>query len=506
MNRFIQPAAIVACIAGANVSIPAYAQQWQGAWTTTFGEVRLVEDGDHVYGDFRGGTIEGILDRTTGRLRAIFRNPDGTSGYAELLMLPGNRGFAGSWDWENQTLPRHDAGAADRKWSGTRTAATMPPIISFKLPASRSRFISTAPAKYRGWITGFSGSATASTTTASSGTPPPPPPPPAPAPTQPAAAPVAHGLEHRRDLTPAKIATAFEMQRHVRAVSQQGDRQQSGEQAGAAYYRTMGWQLLGQGIITDGGLRDSLLRAGIAKKGNAVVVAFRGTKGDAVNDTITSAVMLDGNIRQVQPSFIPASQRGNVLVHAGFLNSYLTLRSKVLDALEGQQGVHLFITGHSLGGAIASLMAYDMGVNRPGTFASITLITSGAPRVGNPAFVADMNRFVPDNLRIVVNHDPVPAVPYLGGKYQHAGRLLVIGRDDGVLVQHDDIDVHANAVQFRFHKNEDYYDAVRMVRDRAPRTNALNPNGNAWATAAAAREVVLASQPRPGGLRDRLTR
>ncbi|AUX69703.1 hypothetical protein CHX26_09510 [Porphyrobacter sp. HT-58-2] len=134
---------------------PVAAQQWQGAWSTTFGQVRLIEDDDHVYGDYGDGTIEGIIDRSTGRLRAVFRNADGRSGYAELK-LSANGTFAGAYSWENEALPRFDAGVAARKWTGNRTAAAAPPIRNFRLPANRSAFVSGASAKYRGWINGFS--------------------------------------------------------------------------------------------------------------------------------------------------------------------------------------------------------------------------------------------------------------------------------------------------------------------------------------------------------------
>lgn len=489
IHNYFQPIAAAVCVVAAVSAVPVAAQQWQGAWETPYGQLRLIQNGDHVFGDYRDGTIEGVTDASTGRVRAIFRNPDGSIGYAEFKIRPDNRQFAGAWAWEPAPLPVHHAGAADRRWTGTRSAATPPPIVNFRMPGNRSRFINGAPAKYRQWITGFSQPTAAGAATGSA-----------------PAADTSHGLIHGRDLTPAKLGTAFEMQRHVRAVSQRGNRQISGDAAAAQEYQRMGWQLLGQGIINDGGLRDSLLRAAVAKKGNAIVVAFRGTKGDSFRDTVTAAVLLDGNIRQVQPSFIPTGQRGQAMVHAGFHGSYLKLRSQVLQGLSGQKGVHLFLTGHSLGGAIAQLMAYDMAVNRRADFASITLITSGAPRVGNAAFAEALVRTVPDNLRVVVNHDPVPAVPYNGGQYRHAGRLLVIGRDDGVLVQHDDMDVRGNAVQFGFHKNEDYFDAVRKLRDRAPRERVLNPNGNVWATTAAEREVTLSARPVRDGIMKRFRR
>ena len=158
MHSYFQSAASIVCAAVAVSAAPVAAQQWQGAWNTTFGQVRLIEDGDHVFGDYGDGTIEGIIDRSTGRLRAVFRNSDGRSGYAELK-LGANGTFAGAYSWESEALPRFDAGVATRRWTGNRTAAAAPPIRNFRLPANRSAFVSGASAKYREWINGFANAA-----------------------------------------------------------------------------------------------------------------------------------------------------------------------------------------------------------------------------------------------------------------------------------------------------------------------------------------------------------
>jgi hypothetical protein len=166
MNIF-QTSAIAICTAAASFAAPVHAQQWQGAWNSTFGQLRLVQDGDHVFGDYRDGTIEGIIDQSTGRVRAIFRNPDGSTGYAEFMLVR-DGSFSGAFDWANQPMPRHNAGPADRKWTGSRTAASVPPITRFKLPGNRTAFLNTAPAAYRTWVNGFATSGTATAPTAPS--------------------------------------------------------------------------------------------------------------------------------------------------------------------------------------------------------------------------------------------------------------------------------------------------------------------------------------------------
>jgi len=76
-----------------------------------------------------------------------------------------------------------------------------------------------------------------------------------------------------------------------------------------------------------------------------------------------------------------------------------------------QPNLPLFITGHSLGGALATLAAIDIATNT--TFASPTVYTFGAPRVGDPPFVKAYNCTVPIHWRIQNKFDIVPHLPTL---------------------------------------------------------------------------------------------
>lgn len=55
---------------------------------------------------------------------------------------------------------------------------------------------------------------------------------------------------------------------------------------------------------------------------------------------------------------------------------------------------HVALAGHSLGGALATLAAYDLAAELG--LSHVQCITFGAPRVGNSVFVADYNLHVPD--------------------------------------------------------------------------------------------------------------
>ncbi|KAI9197819.1 hypothetical protein LWI28_026610 [Acer negundo] len=71
--------------------------------------------------------------------------------------------------------------------------------------------------------------------------------------------------------------------------------------------------------------------------------------------------------------------------------------------------VSVTITGHSLGGALALLNAYEVAATIPGL--PISVISFGAPRVGNNAFREELHQMGVKTLRVVVKQDLVPRMP-----------------------------------------------------------------------------------------------
>ena len=67
-----------------------------------------------------------------------------------------------------------------------------------------------------------------------------------------------------------------------------------------------------------------------------------------------------------------------------------------------------FHAGHSLGGALGTLAAYDIRKACPCvTSLDISCYTFGAPRTGNHAFAWDYNAAVPDTWAIINDQDAV---------------------------------------------------------------------------------------------------
>ena len=69
----------------------------------------------------------------------------------------------------------------------------------------------------------------------------------------------------------------------------------------------------------------------------------------------------------------------------------------------------LIIAGHSLGAAVATLLALDLSVNLPGR--DLTLYTYASPRVGDATFAAFCGAKVTTHFRIVNVCDIVPKLP-----------------------------------------------------------------------------------------------
>lgn len=116
---------------------------------------------------------------------------------------------------------------------------------------------------------------------------------------------------------------------------------------------------------------------------------------------------------------------GSPMVHFGFLRAWLSVRESVLAELARwthgfSQAWTLTCTGHSLGGALATLCAADVRARYPAI--SVSLITFGQPRVGNAAWAAAVDELCPHAMRVVHDGDAVALCPT--GDYCHSGRTV----------------------------------------------------------------------------------
>ena len=167
------------------------------------------------------------------------------------------------------------------------------------------------------------------------------------------------------------------------------------------------------------------------------VLAFRGSASlkDWEVNFATSKVAYGGTnpeefaemAQEVKDTSVPAVHRGfNEYVNAAF-----SLKPEVAGAginkdmatiLRDDPDAVLLLTGHSLGGAAATLFAerlVSMGIPKE----KVPVITFGAPAIGNAAFAEAYGDKI-DLLRVKTSHDPIP-----GGLQTFIGGFKQFGRE-----------------------------------------------------------------------------
>jgi hypothetical protein len=154
-----------------------------------------------------------------------------------------------------------------------------------------------------------------------------------------------------------------------------------------------------------------------------VLVSFRGT--------VTPAEWLTNLMSSLEPARLdPCDPRPEVKVESGFLSLYTSadktcrfggagscreqlLRevSRLMHSGDAHTDTSVTLAGHSMGGALATLLAYDLaelGLNR---CAPITVFSFGGPRVGNAAFKARCDELGVKALRVANVRDPITRMP-----------------------------------------------------------------------------------------------
>jgi triacylglycerol lipase len=144
-----------------------------------------------------------------------------------------------------------------------------------------------------------------------------------------------------------------------------------------------------------------------------VVVAFRGT--ESMRDC-----MVDLLRYRVRFGPLPMGR-----VHAGFKRQYEGLHSQIRNYLLPTYGPnkHIIVTGHSLGGALATLFAADIAYNIPTM--SVKCYSFCSPRVGDRQFVRCVNGIRNLSiLRVNNSYDIIPCLPMIGFVHTPAVKYL----------------------------------------------------------------------------------
>lgn len=134
----------------------------------------------------------------------------------------------------------------------------------------------------------------------------------------------------------------------------------------------------------------------------------------------------------------------NALMHQGFVKAYFSVRNEIHDYVKSRPISTVIATGHSLGGALATLCAVDVQYNFSNKVKTIEAYTFGSPKVGNDGFRDSFNRRILNSYRFVHGMDIVAELPrWWQGGYHHIDKEVRIGRRFSLNILSDRFKDHA---------------------------------------------------------------
>jgi len=169
----------------------------------------------------------------------------------------------------------------------------------------------------------------------------------------------------------------------------------------------------------------------VGKSQKGIIVAFRGTIPPGKPDSLPD---------WLQDFFDVPTTCGALpgQVHAGFCHDIQSILMPIVAAVKAldPSANPVFVTGHSKGGALASLGAYLL------TVAGIPVqqvVTFASPRTGDPGFRAGYQKVIPNQIRYENYGDLVPLMPpsqpFIGGLAALVAQIPDIGGDLAALLK-----------------------------------------------------------------------
>jgi hypothetical protein len=159
---------------------------------------------------------------------------------------------------------------------------------------------------------------------------------------------------------------------------------------------------------------------------NILVIAFRGTAKEADWSSNLDSTAVSCDDFDLPCTVHDDDDGGPGELHRGFAVEYQAVRS-IVDTfmrpiIDNNVDTTVIFTGHSQGGAIATIAALDFA-NRVPPAVKVNVVTMGSPRVGFGDFKTMYGRLVghENHLRVEAKRDPVTILPPF---FDHVGTLV----------------------------------------------------------------------------------
>ena len=177
----------------------------------------------------------------------------------------------------------------------------------------------------------------------------------------------------------------------------------------------------------------------ISHANKEIVITYRGTS--------QNVQLLD----EALVALIKKQRFGLGNVHAYFLNGFKKLQrcaiERLLTMIEMHKDYSVTVSGHSLGGAMASIMSMHVREKRMVFQDRVKLYTYGQPRTGDKTYAVEHDKLVPNSWRIVHQRDIVPHVPPCWPKCDRGGATTSYHHGMEIFYDSDSMEDHSDYVQ-----------------------------------------------------------
>ncbi|MGD1944300.1 MAG: lipase family protein [Leptolyngbyaceae cyanobacterium] len=180
------------------------------------------------------------------------------------------------------------------------------------------------------------------------------------------------------------------------------------------------------------------------------ILVFRGTQRTA--EWI-------GNIYAIQQDYLhPTTGAKLGRIHTGFRNIANTIINPL--AVDAARQINpnkpCYVSGHSLGSALATILALDIALNIPALQPQLQVYVYASPRVGDPEFARSYAQILPNSFRITNLADPIPTMPptKLRAEFVHVGEEWSFVSQGGDILPNHIVDTYRRAVNAEVETNQ----------------------------------------------------
>lgn len=182
------------------------------------------------------------------------------------------------------------------------------------------------------------------------------------------------------------------------------------------------------------------------------ILVFRGTQRTA--EWIGNAYAVQ------QPYDYPDPDTGETLgnIHTGFRRIANGIVNPL--AVEAVRQINpnkpCYVSGHSLGAALATILALDIAVQIPALRSNVQVYAYASPRVGNVEFAQNYGRILPNSYRITNLADAIPMMPptKLRSEFVHVGEDWAFVSQGGDILPNHIVDTYRQAVYSELETNQ----------------------------------------------------